>query len=181
MTDLVPQPWVVTSSELEPLTQVAVRSLMDLAFEGDYSDDDWDHGLGGWHVLAGPPEAPVAHASVVERTIHVGAQTWRTGYVESVATAPEHHRRGHGSAVMLRINELIEEHFDLGMLATGVPRFYHRLGWTLWLGPTSVRHGETTVRSPDADGAIMALRVGPSRELDVRLAISCEARPGDDW
>ena len=30
----------------------------------------------------------VAHAAVVEREIHIGDRTLRTGYVEAVATAP---------------------------------------------------------------------------------------------
>ena len=29
----------------------AIRALLDEAFDGDFGDDDWEHALGGIHVL----------------------------------------------------------------------------------------------------------------------------------
>ena len=74
----------------------------------------------------------------------------------------------------------IRAEFQLGVLATGEFHFYERLGWERWLGPTFVIDGQQLLRSPDADDAIMALRVG-SGTLDLMLPIACESRPGDDW
>lgn len=91
-----------------------VRALLLDAFGGEFSDDDWAHALGGWHVLAGEE----AHAAVVERTIEVGGRALRAGYVEGVATAPALQGRGLGSSVMRCVGELLERRFDLGVLST---------------------------------------------------------------
>src|SRR4029079_3205153 len=76
------------------------RALMDVAVDGDFGDDDWDHGLGGWHVVALDGEQVVSHASVVVRMREVEARPFRTGYVEAVATHPDRHGQGIGSLVM---------------------------------------------------------------------------------
>lgn len=177
MSELV----VVPTQALAPTTIGQLRTLFDAAFDGDYGDDDWDHSVGGHHIMVTDEEGPLAHAAVVERTIEVDGVPWRSGYVESVATRPDRQGRGHGSAVMGRANELIRAGSELGVLATGAHRFYHRLGWNLWVGPTFVRTGGDLVRSRDADGAIMVLRFGRSSDLKLSGPIACEGRPGDDW
>jgi hypothetical protein len=60
-------------------------------------------------------------------------------------------------------------------------RFYERLGWERWQGPTFVRRGEALVRTEEEDDGIMVLRPGPGVRIDLRASISCEARAGDDW
>ncbi len=49
-----------------------IRRLVVDAFEGDFSDEDWDHTLGGLHVIASEEETLLAHAAVVPRTIWLG-------------------------------------------------------------------------------------------------------------
>lgn len=67
------------------------------------------------------------------------------------------------------------------MLSTSAHAFYEALGWERWQGPTYVRDGETVVRTEDEDDGIMVLRNGPSAGLDLAQALTCDARPGDDW
>ena len=43
----------------------ALRALLGRAFGAGFTDDDWDHALGGTHVLGELAGALVAHASVV--------------------------------------------------------------------------------------------------------------------
>lgn len=162
------------------------RRLCDEAFAGDpdgeFEDDDWAHALGGWHVVVREGDDLLAHAAVVERTIHVAGTPFRTGYVEAVATRPGRHGEGLGSMAMIEIDELIRRHFELGALGTGRCSFYERMGWERWQGPTFVRAPDgVDVRSPDDDDGVMVLRSGPSAEVDRRRPIACEARPGDDW
>ena len=76
-----------TTSEADPEVLARVRELLDDAFD-DYADTDWQNALGGRHVVVTEHDTVVAHASVVPRRIDVGERTVRTGYVESVATAP---------------------------------------------------------------------------------------------
>jgi aminoglycoside 2'-N-acetyltransferase I len=161
----------------------AIRALLWAAFEGDeaFSEDDWQHALGGLHVVLDVAGEVRAHASVVTREIHVDDRPIRTGYVEAVATAPEHQGRGYGTRVMAAVNEHIREEYELGALGTGSPAFYERLGWLRWRGPTAVRTSDGVERTPDEDGGILVLPTVRSPELDLDAEISCDWRPGDVW
>lgn len=159
----------------------AIRALMDEAFGGEFDDDDWDHTVGGQHVVVTVAGTLVAHAAVVARTLHVGHRPFRTGYVEGVATAPAHQRRGYGTAAMTRIGELVRCGFEFGALGTGEWLFYERLGWERWHGPTGVRTAAGTHRTEEDDDGVMVLRFGPSAAVDLRETLTCEVRPGDVW
>ena len=160
----------------------AIRALMDLAFEGDFADEDLAHALGGRHWLLEDEGRLVAHASVVERVIAVDGVPLRTGYVEAVGTAPDRQRRGLGTRVMEAATAHIHERFELGCLGTGEWAFYERLGWERWRGPSFVRLEDGTVeRSPDDDDGIMVLRTPATPPIDLRAPISCAWRPGDAW
>jgi len=158
-----------------------LRALMDEAFEGDFTDDDWDHTCGGCRVVVQEHGEPIAHAAVVERALEMGGREYRVGYVEGVATAPAHERRGLGTAVMHEVERLLRRDYEAGALATSVQAFYERLGWERWRGPTFVRSAKGTARTEEDDGGVMVLRFGPSAAVDVTTAIVCEARPGDAW
>ncbi len=123
----------------------------------------------------------VAHASVVEREIHVDGRPLRTGYVEAVATAPDRQGVGLGSVVMADVTSYVKEGFDLGALGTGRHRFYERLGWLRWAGPSSVRTPDGPRRTPDEDGHILVLTTPSTPRLDLTAPISCEWRAGDVW
>lgn len=158
-----------------------VRRLLVDAFEGDLSPEDWDHTLGGWHVAVAADGCLLAHAAVVPRVLHVADGPLVTGYVEGVATAPRRHREGLGSLAMAEVSAVLRRGFDMGALSTGRHGFYGRLGWEPWRGPTFVRRGPETIRTPEEDDGVMVLRFGPSEDIDLTAPISCEARPGDDW
>jgi aminoglycoside 2'-N-acetyltransferase I len=162
-----------------------IREILAAAFGNDeeerFTQDDWDHALGGVHFVLDLDGEIVTHASVVEREIHVGGLPLRTGYVEAVATAPEHDGAGFGSLVIADVTSYIRDGFELGALGTGRLHFYERLGWLVWGGPSSVRTPEGLRRTPDEDGYIMVLETPASPPLDVTATISCEWRPGDVW
>jgi aminoglycoside 2'-N-acetyltransferase I len=170
----------LTAAEVE-----AIRELLWAAFPpGDdeaFTEEDWRHSIGGLHFLLELDGEFLAHASVVERELHVGGRPLRTGYVEAVATGPERQGRGLGTRVMREVNSYIEERFELGALGTGSHHFYERLGWLTWRGPTSVRTGDGTRRTPDEDGFILVLPTPASPPLDLEAPISCPWRPGDVW
>ncbi len=158
---------------------------MDAAFGTDdeerFTDDDWDHAVGGVHFVLDVDGRIVTHAAVVERELHIGDRPVRTGYVEAVATRPDAQGAGHGSTVMTAVNEHIAGAFDLGGLGTGRHGFYERLGWVRWEGPSSVRTAEGLRATPDDDGFILVLPTPSSPPFDVGAPISCEWRPGDVW
>jgi len=162
-----------------------LRGLLEAAFVGDpedaFRDIDWEHAIGGTHVLLELDRTIVAHASVVERAIRVAGHLLRTGYVEAVATAPEHQRTGLGTLVMEEVGALIQAEYQLGALGTGEHGFYERLGWQTWKGPTSVRTPNGEVRTPDEDGYVMVLETPTTPRLDPGDPISCDLRTGDAW
>ncbi|HEY8635733.1 MAG TPA: GNAT family N-acetyltransferase, partial [Candidatus Limnocylindrales bacterium] len=82
----------VASADLTTSEVALIRTLLWAAFPpGDegMTEDDWKHSLGGTHFVLELDGEIVAHASVVERELHVGGKPLRTGYVEAVATAPD--------------------------------------------------------------------------------------------
>jgi aminoglycoside 2'-N-acetyltransferase I len=158
---------------------------MLVAFGSDdderFTDADWDHAVGGVHFVLDLDGEIIAHASVVERQLQIGGRPVRTGYVEAVATAPDRQKAGFGSLVMTEVAAYIRDRFELGALGTGRHRFYERLGWLSWSGPSSVRTTDGTVPTPDEDGYILVLPTPTSPPLDLADPISCEWRPGDVW
>lgn len=174
----------VPTDELTTAEVSALRGLLWAAFPpGDegFTEEDWEHALGGMHFLLDDDGAIAAHASVVERELHVAGRPLRTGYVEAVATTPAAQGRGLGTIVMRDMTGYVRDEYELGALGTGVHRFYERLGWETWRGPSAVRTVEGLVRTPDDDGYIMVLRTRTSPPLDPVTPISCEWRPGDVW
>jgi aminoglycoside 2'-N-acetyltransferase I len=162
-----------------------IRELLDAAFweEEDerFTQEDWEHSIGGLHVVLDLDGVIVSHASVVERELHIAGHPLRTGYVEAVATAPGHQGRGYGTRVMRVIGTAIQEGYELGALGTGEIGFYERLGWRVWRGPTSVRTAAGERRTPDEDGGIMVLLTPATPPIELDAPISCEWRAGDVW
>jgi aminoglycoside 2'-N-acetyltransferase I len=179
-----PPPRSLATAELSADESTAIRELLRAAFDSDedgFSDDDWQHALGGRHFLLEHGDEIVAHAAVVARTIEIGGRPLRAGYVEAVATAREQQRRGHGTRVMQAAGDHIRDGFEIGVLGTGTHGFYERLGWTTWRGPSFVRVRDGLVATPDDDGYLMVLRTPSTPQLEALDPIGCEWRPGDVW
>ena len=173
------------TDQLTAVEVAAVRELLWAAFaddeDGEFTEDDWQHSIGGVHFVLEVDTEIVCHASVVGREIQVGGRPLRTGYVEAVATAPGQQLRGYGSAVMRELASHIEPNFELGALGTGRQSFYERLGWQIWRGPSYVRTAGGLERTAEDDGYILVLATPSSPALDLDAPISCEWRPGDAW
>jgi aminoglycoside 2'-N-acetyltransferase I len=170
-----------TTAEASAECLVQIRELFFTAFDERFTESDWEHVLGGSHVVISDGGQVVSHAAVVDRTLVVGDQPFRTGYVEGVATHPSRQRLGLGSQVMDEVARLLRSQYEMGALSTSVRGFYEPLGWERWLGPTCVRYGSQLVRTEDEDGGVLVLPFGPSGSVDLAASISCESRVGDDW
>jgi aminoglycoside 2'-N-acetyltransferase I len=175
----------IATADLASDDVAALLDLLRAAFGDDpeeaFGAEDWQHALGGTHVVATRDGRIVGHAAVVERELRVAGQPLRTGYVEAVAVGPADQGRGVGTALMREIDAIIEADFELGALGTGSHHFYERLGWRTWRGPSFVRSATGERRSPDEDGFIMVLATATSPPLDLDAPISCNDRPGDAW
>jgi aminoglycoside 2'-N-acetyltransferase I len=174
----------VTSDELGAARTVELRALFDAAWDATgepFEDLDWQHALGGVHVILEDGGRILAPAAVVERRLEAGSRAIRTGYVEAVATLPGHQGQGHGSRVMQTVNRHIDGTFELGALAAAVPAFYERLGWVRWTGPTGVRTPDGVVATPEEDGTIFVRLTGRTPPLDLSGRLVCDWRAGDVW
>jgi aminoglycoside 2'-N-acetyltransferase I len=175
---------LLPTDALQPAELESIRELLWAAFVEDdegFSEDDWEHGLGGVHVVLDVEGLILAHASVVERMLEIDGQPFRTGYLEAVAARPGHEGLGYGSAVVGPASDVIRERYDLGALGTSRFGFYERLGWERWRGPSSVRTPAGLIATPDDDGWIMVLRTPASADIDPDGTISCDPRAGDVW
>jgi aminoglycoside 2'-N-acetyltransferase I len=177
----VPELRVVATSELTTAQIDELRDLMLAAFEDEFSEEDWASTLGGRHAIVTHDGLVVAHAAVVERTLVAGGRRLRTGYVEGVATAPGHRRRGHGATAMRAINGLITDQYELGGLSTGAHAFYEQLAWERWRGHTFVDAPSGRMPTPDDDDGVMVLRTDRSGPLDLTADLVCDWRKGDVW
>ena len=174
-----------TTNALAEAEAFTVRALLDRAFGSDpeegFTDHDWDHALGGVHLLGTRDGRIIAHAAVVSRDLEIEGRSWSTGYVEAVATEPEVQGEGHGTEIMALVGEIIKANYQLGALGTGSFHFYERLGWERWTGPMAVRTDSGLRPTPEDEGFLMILRTSATSEVDPTQLITCEWRPGDVW
>ncbi|MCB0976056.1 MAG: GNAT family N-acetyltransferase [Acidimicrobiales bacterium] len=159
----------------------STRALLDRAFDGDFTDEDWEHALGGVHATLVDDDVVVAHAAVVPRDIRIDGRWFRAGYVEAVAAHPDLHGKGLGSQVVDAIVDIIRDRDEVGVLSTGAQPFYERLGWERWRGSSAVLDEGGPRRTPEDDDSLMVLRTKHSATLALDGEIACESRPGDDW
>jgi aminoglycoside 2'-N-acetyltransferase I len=173
----------VASADLPGAELRAVRRLLDEAFAGGLTAEDWHHTLGGLHVLAIEEGEVVAHAAVVDRTLTAAGRQLRTGYVEGVASRRDRRRQGLATLVLRDADRVILERYQLGALSdgSGVPGFYERLGWERWRGPTFVASPRGLVRTADDDDSVMVLRTPVTGDLDLAVPLVCDWRDGDAW
>jgi aminoglycoside 2'-N-acetyltransferase I len=169
------------SADLDSVTRDALRMLLDAAFDGAFTDDDWDHSLGGLHAVAFDGSELVGHASVVQRRLLHDGKALRAGYVEGVAIRADRRRRGIASRLMDELERVIRGSYEVGALSTtdAAAEFYAARGWTRWRGPTSVVTPGRVVRTPEDDGSVYVLPVGAALDPDGEL--TCESREGDPW
>ncbi len=159
----------------------AIRALLDEAFAADFTEEDFEHGLGGMHALVWDGSALVGHGAVVMRRLWHEGRSLRTGYVEGVVVHSAHRGHGHADAVMAAIEEIIDGAYEIGALSSSemAVGFYAARGWQLWTGTTSVISPLGLVRTQDDDGAIF-LRPGRT-ELNGDGDLACDWRTGDVW
>ena len=169
------------TADLDAATLAGARALLDDAFEGDFSDHDWDHALGGVHAFVYEGGDVVAHASVVQRRLLHGGRALRAGYVEGVGVRADQRRRGLGAALMEALERVVRGAYELGALAATDPAaaLYAARGWELWRGPTSVLTPAGLVRTEDDDGGVYVLSVAVP--LDLSGELTCDWRDGDVW
>ncbi|WP_129669689.1 GNAT family N-acetyltransferase [Phytoactinopolyspora endophytica] len=171
------------TAQLLPDDRAAIRRLLDDAFKGEFSDEDWANTLGGVHVVVREDEETVAHVAVVQRRLLHRDGPIRTGYIEGLAVRADRRRRGYGDALMTAAEDIIATAYDLGALSDGteIDGFYERRGWLTWQGPTWVLAPDGMRRTTEDDGGVLVMRTSTSPDLALDEAIACDWRTGDVW
>ncbi len=169
------------TADLDAAVLTAARSLLDDVFEGDMSDHDWEHSLGGVHALVWEGDELIGHASVVQRRILHDGRALRTGYVEGVGVRASRRRRGHGAAMMEALERVVRGAYELGALAAtdAAADLYAGRGWKPWQGPTSALTPTGIQRTEEEDDSVYVLPVAVP--LDLSGELTCDWRDGDVW
>lgn len=169
------------TAELTPAVLASARDLLDGVFEGDFTDRDWEHALGGMHALLWEGEELIGHASVIQRRLLHAGRALRTGYVEAVGVRADRRRRGHGAELMVALEEIIRGGYELGALAStdAALDFYAEIGWRRWNGPLTALTPDGIIRTEGERGCVYVLPVAMHPDLSGEL--TCDWRDGDVW
>lgn len=172
---------LIHTSDLDYETRQRAHELLIDAFDGRFSEDDWEHALGGMHALVYYHGALIAHAAVVQRRLLYRGVPLRTGYIEGVAVRADWRGQGLGSALMDGAEQIIRGAYQLGALSPSESArdLYLGRGWLQWRGPTSVLAPAGLSRTPEQDMCVFVLPVGV--QLDTAADLVCDWRSGDVW
>ena len=149
--------------------------------DGEFTDADWEHALGGMHALICYHGALIAHGAVVQRRMIYRGTALRCGYLEAVAVREDWRGQGLANAVMDALEQVLRGAYQLGALSSseaGRPLYVAR-GWLPWLGPTSVLAPTGLTNTPDDDGSLFVLPV--TVDVDPTADLTCDWRDGDVW
>lgn len=172
---------LIHTSDLDAETLHSAHQLLIDAFDGDFSDDDWEHTLGGMHALICDHGALIAHAAVVLRRLLYRGAPLRAGYIEGVAVREDWRGQGLCTALMDGIEQVIRGAYQLGALSPSesARQIYLNRGWIQWKGPTSVLAPGGLHRTPDDDGAVYVLPIDV--KVDPTADLVCDWRSGEVW
>ncbi len=172
---------LVHTADLDSETRQHVCQMVTAAFAGDFTDDDWEHTLGGMHALIWHHGAIIAHAAVVQRRLLYRGNALRCGYVEGVAVREDFRGQGLVHSLLDGVEQVIRGAYQVGAVSSSdlARRVYTARGWLPWHGPTSVLAPTGPTRTPEDDETVFVLPVGIS--LDTSADLMCDWRAGDVW
>ncbi|THA72050.1 GNAT family N-acetyltransferase [Streptomyces sp. A0642] len=132
-----------------------IHAFLDSAFEGGFSEEDWDHTLGGLHACVRDGSGLLAHGSVVQRRVVHAGRSRRIGYVEGVAVRADRRREGLGGQVMAALEEVVDGAYAFGALSASAAgaALYTGRGWTVWPGRIAVQGSHGVERLPEEEGS----------------------------
>jgi aminoglycoside 2'-N-acetyltransferase I len=145
---------LVHTADLDSETRQDVCQMVTAAFAGGFTENDWEHALGGMHALIWRHGAIIAHAAVVQRRLFYRGDALRCGYVEGVAVREDCRGQGLVHALLDGVEQVVR-------------------------GATSVLAQTGPARTPYDDETIFVLPVGIS--LDTSADLMCDWRAGDVW
>ncbi|MEU9699679.1 GNAT family N-acetyltransferase [Streptomyces sp. NPDC047981] len=167
--------------ELGPQRLRAVREMLDAAFGGGFSDEDWDHALGGVHAWVEDERGIAAHGSVIMRRVLHDGRSYRVGYVEGVGVRGDRRREGLGGRVMAELERVIDGAYAFGALSASDEgaALYTARGWRLWEGRIEALGPEGIVHLPEEEDSTYVRSAGGRRLPGPAAALVFDWRDGD--
>ncbi|GAB2996813.1 GNAT family N-acetyltransferase [Mycobacterium bourgelatii] len=172
---------LIHTADLDSDTRHGIHAMLTEAFAGDFSEDDWEHALGGMHAVIYHHGAIIAHAAVIQRRLIYRGSALRCGYVEGVAVREDWRGQGLVRALLDGVEQVMRGAYQLGALSSTVQarRLYASRGWLPWRGTTLVLSPTGPVRTPEDDGTVFVLPI--EVQLDTKEELMCDWRNGDVW
>ena len=169
------------TADLDPAAVTAARALLDEAFNGEVTEADWEHALGGMHALVWDGPELIGHGCVIQRRLLHQGRALRAGYVEAVAVRPDRQGQGHGATLMGALERVLRGAYDLGALGSTEEGagFYAARGWKRWQGSSSALTPAGIRPTPDDDGCLYVFELAVP--LDLSGELTCDWRDGDVW
>jgi aminoglycoside 2'-N-acetyltransferase I len=163
--------------ELAPAERAEIRALLDAAFDGDFDDHDWEHTLGGVHILVRDGSGLAAHGSVVLRRVLYEGRFRQVGYVEGVAVRADRRRQGLGGLVMAAAERIVDGAYGLGALSASPEGagLYAGRGWTRWQGRIEGLGPSGPVHLSEEEGSVYVRGIGAGEHA----ALAFDWRDGD--
>ena len=171
---------IAHTADLDAATLAAARTLLYEALPHDFEEYDWEHALGGMHVLVSDERGLAAHGSVIQRRARYRKRWLRVGYVEGVGVRADVRRQGLGGRVMAEVERIVDRAYDLGALSAsddGAPLYAAR-GWRLWRGRLCGLGPRGVVRLRD-DEDCTYVRPAAAGDLDFKRKLVFDWRDGD--
>lgn len=175
---------IVSCDALSPVVRAEVIALCESAYKEDFSQL-FELLPGSVHVLARDEGgALVSHAEFVPRWLQpTGHEVMRTAYIEAVATAPGHQRKGLATEVLQRLVDVVaaDPTWQLAALSPSDADFYQRRGWELWRGPLAIRRAGRLEPSPEDEQVMIRRLPRTPAPLDTTGLLTAEWRVGELW
>ncbi|WP_272665749.1 GNAT family N-acetyltransferase [Providencia sp. PROV174] len=169
------------TSQLSTENREALYSMLYQSFEQDFTHDDFEHALGGMHVLAYDQQQIIGHVAIIQRHMAIGNTPITVGYVEAMAVLENYRRQGIGKQLMVATNQIITDCYQLGLLSASDEGFhiYQSVGWQVWNGPLYELNQGHYIHSVDEEGGVMGW--SKNNLIDFSQPLYCDFRSGDQW
>lgn len=164
---------------LQPDLAVIKEVLLD-AYEGDFSEQDWQHTFGGARFVGTIDDQIVAHAAVVPRAVLINDLPMSIGYLEGVAVSSRFQGQRLGSQLLQYVSDFCRSNYEISMLSTDEFDFYGKCGWQRFKGTSGVMQDSAKTLTPEEDDGLMYLAGKSTKSIEISTAY-CDWREGDCW
>jgi aminoglycoside 2'-N-acetyltransferase I len=157
-----------------------IAKLLEDSYEGDFSEQDWQHTFGGARFVGTLDDQIVAHAAVVPREVLINELPMTIGYLEGVAVSPKFQSQGLGSQLIQHVSDFCRSSYEISMLSTDEFDFYGKFGWQRFKGTSGVMQDSVKSFTPEEDDGLMYLAGNSTDSIEISTAY-CDWREGDCW